>query len=130
MEQALGLGNLPQHGDLCPAAGLAEDSHVAGVAAKLCDIVPHPAQGLNQVGHAHVYGVPVLIPEGGHVKVAEGVEPVVYRYDHHIVQLCQIIAVVANLLNAGASGVAAAVNPEHNRQFFAGLAGRGPDIQI
>ena len=73
VEQALGLGDLPQHGDFPAAAGLAEDGHVVRVAAKAGDVVPHPAQGLHQVGHAHVYGVPILLPKGGQVQVAKGV---------------------------------------------------------
>ncbi len=130
VEETVGLGYLAQHGNLGAAAGLAEDGDVLRVAAEVRYIVPHPAQGLHQVGHAHVHGVLVFLAEGGHIEIAEGVEPMVYGDHYHIVILCKVIAVVADLLYAGPRRVAAAVYPEHHGLLCRRVAARGPQVQV
>ena len=54
----------------------------------------------------------------------------VYGDDHHVVVLGQVEAVVADLLHAGARGIAAPVNPEQHRPLGAGLAAFGPQVQV
>ena len=130
LEQVLRFGDLPQHGDLGSAAGLAEDSDVLRVAAKGCDIFLHPAESLHQVGHAHVHRIPILFAEVGHIQIAEGVEPVVYRDHHHAVFFRQVEAVVGHLLDGGAGGIPAPVNPEQHRLFGGRVTGVGPDVQV
>ena len=129
LEQVLGLGNLPQHGDLGAAAGLAEDGDVLRVAPKAGDVLLHPAQGLHQIGHAHIYAVPVFLPEIEHVQIAEGVQAVIDRH-HQAVLLGQVEAVVAHLLDGGTGGVPAPVNPEQHRLFGGGVAVVRPHVQV
>ena len=130
VEQALCLGDLSQHGHLHAAAGLAEDGHIVRVSAKAGDVVPHPAESLYQVGHAHVHRVLIFLPKIGKIQIAKGVQAVVHRDHHHVIQLGHIEAVVADLLDGRARGKAAAVNPEQHRLLGAGVAAGGPDVQI
>ena len=67
VEQALSLGDLPQHGDFATAAGLAKDGHIARVTAKTGNVVPHPAERLHQVGHAYVDRVLILAAKIGEI---------------------------------------------------------------
>ena len=54
VEKACGSGHGSQRTNLRPAPGLAHDGHVAGVASKICYVIPHPFQGSHHVQGPHV----------------------------------------------------------------------------
>ena len=113
---------------LAATAGLSENGHVAGVSAESGNIVMHPLQRGHQVRNACIAGIGVLLSEGGHIKIAQDIQPVIDCDNHYIAVGCQCIALVGDLFNRGAVGVAAAMEPDHNRAL-AVIQPRCPDIQ-
>ena len=98
MEQTLGRGHGHQHTDFPSAAGFAEDGHAAGIAAEGLDIVPHPAQGQDDVLHSRVAGGRVGPAEQlAQVQMAEGVQPVIDRHHHDVVTQGEVGTVVADI---------------------------------
>ncbi len=90
MEQPARRRHGQQRADFAPAAGLAEDRHVAGIAAEPVDVVAHPLQRRDHVERA---GVPRLCELGTadrrEVEEAEDVEPLIHGNDHDVVAFGQ-----------------------------------------
>ena len=127
MEQALGRGHGHERGDFASATGLTKDEHAPGIAAEVCDVVADPFERGDNVEHAHVGGVGVLRTVVGEVEVAENVEAMVDADHDHVAAVGQAFAVVGWQLLSGAGGVAAAVQPEHDRTLAVVEGGR-PDV--
>ena len=77
MEQAVRRRGLHQRPHLHTAAGLAEYRHATGIAAKRCNIVPHPLQCQDDIIPTRIAGVCVLLPKIREIQVAQDVQPVV-----------------------------------------------------
>ena len=75
--QAICCRGLQQRCHFGTAAGLAEYRHAAGIAAKRCNIVPHPLQCQDDIIPTRIAGVCVLLPKIGEIQVAQDVQPVV-----------------------------------------------------
>ena len=75
--QAICCRGLQQRCHFGTAAGLAEYRHAAGIAAKRCNIVPHPPQCQDDIIPTRIAGVCVLLPKIGEIQVAQDVQPVV-----------------------------------------------------
>ena len=128
MEQAL-AGRHRHHGrDLSAAAGLAEDRHVARVAAELADIVAHPFERRDEIEHAGVGSVRKLRQQLAEIKEAERIQPMVNRHHDHVAAPRQPRA-VEHAAGAGEGGEIAAVEPDHHRALAAVAQAGRPDVQ-
>ena len=130
LEQAVGRRGLHERGDLPAAAGLAENGDVLRVAAELGNVVMHPLEGSHQVRVSGIAGVPVLLPIGGEVQVAQNVQAVVHGDHHHVPKAGKVFPVIGHVLNGGAVPEAAAVEPDHHRALGLRVQGLGPHVQI
>jgi hypothetical protein len=113
VEQPLGRRHRQQRADLAAAARLAEDRHVARIAAEARGVVAHPLQRSDDVQHADVAGVGELGAGAAQIEMPVDRQPVIDADDHHVAGPRQIRAVVAER-RPGAVGIAAAVNPHHH----------------
>lgn len=77
MEEVARAWHGEQEADLAAAPALAEDRHIAGIAAERGDVVGYPFQGLDDIQHAGDAGLGVLGPEDlTQMQVAEDVQAV------------------------------------------------------
>ncbi len=94
VEQPFGGRHREQRRDLAAAAGLAEHGHVAGVAAELRDVRPHPGKRVHDVEHAHGARLRErLAAELGQRREAEHVQAMIDRHDDHVAAAREIRAV-------------------------------------
>ena len=116
-EKATGRRRDQQSPDGAAAGGLAADGHPLGISPERGDVTLHPAQGLDLVQQAAVVrGV-------GDPAEAVEAEPVRERHGHHAVAV-EGAAVVPGT-GGGAGLVAAAVDPDENRQTGVVFPGTG-----
>jgi len=130
MIETVGGGHAHQHRDFAPAAGLAEDCHVAGIAAECTDILSHPMQGQDQVEHADIARFPISLRARkiGQMQIAERPDAVANRDDDDIPAARQIRSVEPPDRRC-LPVIAAAMEPDHDGTFPA-FADRGaPKIQ-
>ena len=116
-----------QLADRMPPGGLTKDGDVVRVATKGFDVVAHPGERRNLIQRAVVAGGTVRV-FCGEIRVGQESiqsQPIVDAYQHNTIA-CQAGALVGPA--AGPELVAAAVNPEHDRQRTAALRGRD-DVQ-
>jgi hypothetical protein len=126
-EQACRQGRGGQHADREGAGGMAQDGHLARIAAELVDIGLHPLQPGDLV-HQAVSARPMaaFAAERGRGQEAERADPVGDGDEHHAL-LGVIGAVIQG--HAGQAAVeAAAVDPGDDGQLLTRRLGRGPDI--
>ncbi len=129
LEQALRQRRAHESADADGAGRLAEDGHVARVAAEGADVLLHPVQGRYLVQNA-VVAAGVLRGLGREGRVhqeAERAEPVVDADQHHA-RPGQRGAVVG-LLGPAALVQAAAVHPDHHRAGGIPRPRGSPDVQ-
>ncbi len=107
-------------GGLASAAGLAEERHIAGVAAEFCDVVLHPLQRGDQIDGAGVARLRVLRAIGREIERADDIEAVVDADDYDVAELAEILAVIGVGFHRRAVGESAAVHPDHDRLFGGG----------
>ena len=120
MEEPFGSGTDHQQAHRHAAGGDAEDRHVAGVAAKLADVGPHPLQGQHHVQQAVVRFAGFQRPVA---EEAERTEAIVER-DGDDAPSGEGFA--RDPARAGAKS--AAVDPDHHRPL-AVINARRPDVQ-
>ena len=123
MEESLGWRHTEQGAYLAAATRLAEDGHVAGISAKLTDILLNPLQGLHDVEHTHIAGTPVFLAASREVEEAEDVQTVVDAHHDHV-SLRQFHPWIPGRC---ARVEATAVQPDHHGLRAFGV--RCPDIQ-
>ena len=116
-----------QQGHAQGAGGLAEDRHVARIAAELRDVVTHPCEGRDLVPDPLVPGdAPrALGAEFGKRQEPEGSESVVRRNQHDALRGQQFTGIV----RAGPGDEGAAVDPDHHREPLADMPGPGPHVE-
>ena len=108
------------------AGTLAEDRHLARVAAEGSDVLRHPTQRQALVEDAVIAGEAQL----GHGQKAQGAQAVV-EGDHHHVARCGEVGAVIDRQGARAEQEGAAMDEDHDRQPLA-LVDRGarrPDVE-
>jgi hypothetical protein len=94
VEQVARRRHRQQRAHLPAAARLAEDRHVAGIAAEALDVVAHPLQRRQHVERAGIAGLgESRAAKLGEVHVAEDVEPLIDSYHHDVVMGGEIGAV-------------------------------------
>ena len=129
VDEPLGGRHRGDDADFAATAGLADDGHVARVAAEIGDVVVHPLQGGDDVEHADVAGVEVFLPaDRSEIAESERVEPVVDGAADHVAVAGEVLSAVAVLLDGVAAGIAAAVQPDEHGPLLAVQAGR-PDVE-
>ena len=130
VEQAVRGGRLHQRPDLHAAARLAEQRDVVRVAAEARDVVVDPLQRRDHIRAAGVAGVRVFFPERRKVEIAEDIQAVVQRDDHHVAVAAHIFALVGDVLNRRARGKPAAVQPDEHRLFCRRIERLRPDVEV
>ena len=128
VEEALRRRHRQQRAHLAAAAGLAEDRHVARVAAKARDVVAHPLQRRDDVQHAHVAGIRELRARRAQIQMPDDVQAMVDAHDDDIAGPRQVRAVVAER-RPGPVGVAAPMNPHHHGALASVVHAVGEDVQ-
>jgi hypothetical protein len=114
---------------LPPPPGLAEDRDVAGITAKGCDIVVHPAQGGDDVEHPGIVRMhPARTADIGQMQKAEYIETMVDA-DHDGIAAARQVCPVGYRSVARTVGKGAAVQPHHDRPFCAVAETRRPQIE-
>ena len=130
VEQALGRRHVHHVHDLARAARLAEDRHVAWIAAEGLDVGLHPPEGRLDVGHARVAVGHDVRAVRREVQRPEHVEPVVERHDDDVAEPAEVLAVVGHALDRRPIGEAAAVQEDHHRTLDARRDVLGPEIEV
>src|SRR5262249_1011849 len=91
MKQAARRRHRQQYADFAAAARLAEDRHVAGIAAEPLDIITHPTQRRDEIEHPGVARMrPGLAADTRQMQKAENIEAVVDADDDDIAAARQI----------------------------------------
>ena len=111
-------------GDVEAAGGLSEDGHIVRIAAERLDLPSYPEEGGGLIEEAFVS---VCAQDRG-VHPAEHAESVVERDHDDVPGRCQLAAIDSRL-RPGTNGVAAAVDPDHDRAL-ALVAGGCPDVEV
>eukprot|EP01136_Pigoraptor_vietnamica_P028896 Opistho-1_new@86845 len=127
MEQAARLRHRHQRRDLGAAARLTEHRHPRGIAAKLRDIRTHPSERQDKVELAVVAAVREAPVERSEIEVAESIEAVVDRDQHHALPR-QRRAVILGIGNA-AVRVRSTMDIDHHRQLRARVGVWRPDVE-
>ena len=129
MKQVLRRRHCEQRRDFLAAAGLAEDRHVARIAAELRDIVAHPLQRRDQIEHPDVARLgKFVVAEAGEKRVAQRAEAMIDAHRHHVAAPHQIAAVV-NQRRARTRHEAAAMQPDHHGPLARVARITGPDVE-
>ena len=129
VEQAARGRHGEQGAHLPASARLAEDRHVAGIAAEARDVLAHPLQRGDHVEGAGVAGVgKAFAREIGEMQMAEDVEPLVDRHHDHVV-VCSKARPVEPRHVGGAERKGAAVVPDHDRTLAAVGKPARPQVQ-
>jgi hypothetical protein len=129
VEQALCVRHAHQRAHLAAPAGLAEDRHVAGIAAEIRDVVSHPFECGDRVEHPNVAGMRVfLAAQFAQIQISEHVEAMIYCHHDDVVLSGKIAAVIHGPVGRG-SRVTATVEPHHHGPFAASDTG-SPDVQV
>ena len=129
VDQALAGRHAKQRRHLGAAAGLAVNHHPVGIAAEPGDVLMHPAQGRDAIGHADVGRLLVRrAADFGQIEEPEDVQAVVERHLHHVVIPRHLRPIMRREFIGGAERETAAVEIDHDRT----IAGqrRRPDIQL
>ena len=98
-KQAVRFRDLGKDRGLLSAAGLSVDRNIFRISSKSGYVFPDPAKGLHDIRDTCIRGIPVFLPESGKVQMSESIQPMVERYENHIVPAGQIESVIAFLLN-------------------------------
>jgi hypothetical protein len=115
MKQPARLGHHQQRADREGARGLAEDGHVAGVAAECLDVVANPAQRRDLIELAEVRaGSEPVATVLGEREIAERTESIIDGHDHRVAALRER-ATVVHRRAARAEREGSAVDPEQHR---------------
>ena len=129
MEQPRCRGHAHQRGHLGAAAGLAIDHDVVRIAAEIGDVVAHPCERGDQIGHADIDRICIgRAADLGDIEEAEHIEAMIDRHLHHIMMARHLRAFVRGQFIGGAEAEAAAMEVNHHRPL-AGQA-RRPDVQL
>src|SRR5262249_12647969 len=98
VEQPARLRGEEQRVDVLPTCRLAEDRHVARIAAERRDVVPHPAERAHGVEGAEVSRCVLVAGRGGGergmAEPAERTEPVLNRDDDEVMRRGEVAALV------------------------------------
>ena len=130
MEQSFCRRHGGQRQNLGAAAGLAEQSYVIWIAAEFCNVFMYPLQRRHNIQNSGVTGFLIFFPVCGKIQKAQGVQPVVHRYHHHVALAAEVFSVI-NVFHAGGTGeIAAAMEPHHDRTFLPVFNAGGPDVQV
>src|SRR5580704_13778329 len=71
MKQAFGRGHNHQSANFSSSAGLAKDSDIGRIAAKMCDVVADPLEGGHEVKHSKISRAGIRLAVSGEVQMAE-----------------------------------------------------------
>ena len=114
------------------ACGFPEEGHVVGVAAKACDILMHPLQGLELIQESQVLCVWVVLAvrKVRQMQEAHHAESVSDGNNDDIGIFLHEIEAIEHRVNGSACLESSAMNPYHNRLFPARRVIRLPYIQI
>ena len=115
MEQPARQRRLQVRGDAGAATGLAEDRHVAGIAAEGRDVALDPFQRSLLIHDAVVDGQMAFAINCRMREEAKRADPVVERHDHYAAAADELAAVIVVAL---ATIHAAAVEPDHHRPLL------------
>ena len=130
VQQPLRLGHRYERADLGTAARLSHNGHIAGVAAKLFNVVVHPLQACHQVEDAHIARLgKSLAVHTREIAETDGAQAVVHGHEHDIAIAADVLALIPVLLDGIAVGETTAVQPHQHRTLLAVCQTRGPDIQ-
>ena len=77
MEKTVCLRHLHERPDLCPAAGLTENSHIVRISAKAADIVMYPLKSRNDIQISCIGRGFILFSKGREIQIAQHIQPVV-----------------------------------------------------
>src|ERR1022692_3780154 len=130
VEQAFRQRSREQVADSPGAAGLAENRHVAGIAAKGLDVPAHPFERGDLVEDAVITG-DMMLRFGGELRErekTEGAEAILDRHQHDTLprEGCAVVS------GAGArAGLESpAVNPGHHGALFGSGMSGGPYVEV
>src|SRR5579883_3283381 len=118
MEQALCGRHGEQGTNFTASAGLAENRDVGGVASETGNVIADPYERCGDVEQADVAGVHEFRTRGAEIKVPEDIQAVIDA-DHGDISSAREISAVVTERSAGAVGIAAAMNPNHDRPLAA-----------
>jgi hypothetical protein len=106
--------------DTFPPPDCPKNHHVARISAEIGDVVPDTFEYRHIVQHAHIARLgEAFAADFGEVKKTKNIEPVIVGNYNHIVEACQILAVVGEQIVSAPARVAAAMHEDHNGPFFA-----------
>lgn len=129
MKQTFGKGRRAKHTDCDGTRGFAEYRHPLRIATETGDVSSNPLQPRNHVQKAVVAGR-VAVTFSAQLWVRQKAEhpKTVADGDHDNAFLRQPLPVV-QLLGWSACREAAAVDPDHYREFLVRAFGRSPDVE-
>ncbi len=130
MKQPLRRGHAEERAHLAGATRLPEDRHVVRIAAEVRDVVANPLEACDDVAHAGVAGVGVLLAaEPREMDEPERVHAVGDADHDDVVTAREIRTVIRD--RAGRSArITPAVQPRHDWTSGASRGARRPDVQV
>ena len=131
MKQTRRVFRSEQGEDIAPAGGFTEKRHPPRVATKSRDVLPHPAQRLQEIQEREIPrslgAVRRRVPQCRVTEPAQGAEPIVEGNHQQPLLLHEARRIVEA---GGTDTVAAPMDKHHHRQCrIRGRVGRGKDIQ-
>src|SRR5262245_11858313 len=115
MEESGGRGHGHQRCYFCTASGLTKHHYSVRIAAKLSNVLTHPAQSQHQVKLARVTGVHKLgSAKTSQIEIAKGIETMIDSYHYHSSAPAETHAVIKRT-GTRAIRIGSAVNVEHDR---------------
>ena len=130
VEQPLCIGCRHQCEYFCTAARLTENRDVCRITAELCDVVPHPAQRVNEVIDTDIVRIAVFLPIGGEVEMSEHIQTMINGNNDNVALTAEIGTVIGGNLSRRTCGEPAAMQPDHDGAFLAVRDAGCPDVEI
>jgi hypothetical protein len=128
VEETIGCGHRHQRRDLGAAARLAEDHHAVRVPAEGPDMLADPFERADQVELPRIAAVAETLTERCQPAIAEQVEPVIDRDDHHIA-LFGKLRPMRQRVSDRAPIVGPAMKIDHHRAARGRMGIRRPDVE-
>ena len=128
VEETIGCGHRHQRRDLGAAARLAEDHHAVRVPAEGPDMLANPFERADQVELPRIAAMAETLTERCQPAIAEQVEPVIDRDDHHIA-LFGKLRPMRQRVGDRAPIVGTAMKIDHHRAARGRMGIRRPDVE-